>query len=87
MKKKSKSPQIGPFALSQENAIRFGNNMFSSYLLSTTIIRMNESKEKHSAALVAEDQHEIETRAIELEAYECSLAISYNLFEDDGYVS
>ena len=48
---------------------------------------MELSKSKYQEALDGTDKVEIERRAIEVEAYECSLTISYNLFEDDGYVS
>tara|TARA_R110000824_G_scaffold377752_1_gene569093 strand:- start:568 stop:834 length:267 start_codon:yes stop_codon:yes gene_type:complete len=87
---KKKSPRdvlIGPFGESRENAERFGNNLFSCYLLSTTVERMEFSKFQYQKALNGADAVEIERRAIELEAYECSLNISYNLFDDDGYVS
>ena len=87
-KKSSRHALIGPFGENQENLIRFGNNLFSSYLLSTTVERMKHSKSAYDKALqLGTDTIEIERRAIEVEAYECSLTISYNLFEDDGYVS
>ena len=86
-KKSSRYELIGPFGESEQNVERFGNNLFSSYLLTTTIERMQLSKSKYQEALDGTDKVEIERRAIEVEAYECSLTISYNLFEDDGYVS
>jgi len=86
-KKPSRYALLGPFGESQEKVERFGNNLFSSYLLSTTVDRMKQSRSQYDKALQGTDRAEIERRAIEVEAYECSLNISYNLFEDDGYVS
>jgi len=86
--KKKPSRLFGPFGESQANAERFGNNLFSSYLLSTTLQRIESSKSAYEKAReIGSNPIEIEQRAIEIEAYECSLSISYNLFEDDGYVS